>query len=131
MYTKRRIKIGRSKICWRTQYRPNGKGILYKKGKNKEKYTIKYCGDFVKGKFEGNGILFYKYNIKTYYEGEFKNNKRHGYGKYYINNNLKYIGEFKDDEYDGKGTIYFQDGSYYKGWFTNGKENGIGEYFLK
>ena len=56
------------------KYKPNGKGNIYKKGKNKEKYKIKYCGDFVKGKFEGNGKLQYKYNKKTYYEGKFKDN---------------------------------------------------------
>jgi hypothetical protein len=111
------------------KYRPNGKGTLYKK--KKEKYKIIYYGDFVEGKFQGNGILFYNYKKKTYYEGEFKDNKRHGNGKYYVNNKLKYEGEFKDDKYNGLGTIYYQDVSYYKGGFTNGKKTGHGEFFIK
>ena len=50
--------------------------------------------------------LYYKFKEKTYYEGEFKNNKRHGYGEYYLKNKLKYNGEFKDDEYDGRDNIF-------------------------
>ena len=92
---------------------------------------IKYCGDFVEGNFEGCGILYYDYNDKTYYEGEFKNNKRYGNGKYYLKNILKYEGEFKDDEYDGEGTIYYQDGSDYKGGFSKGKKNGEGIIYDK
>ena len=111
------------------KYKPNGKGILYKKCLGNNKYKVKYCGDFVDGKFEGKGILYYKFKEKTYYEGEFKNNKRHGYGKYYLKAKLKYNGEFKNDEYDGKGTIYFLDGSYYQGGFTNGKKNGNGALY--
>jgi hypothetical protein len=88
------------------KYKPNGKGILYKKCLGNNKYKIKYCGDFVDGKFEGKGILYYNFKEKTYYEGEFANNKRNGYGKYYLKNKLKYNGEFKDDEYDGRDNIF-------------------------
>ena len=111
------------------KYKPNGKGTLYKKIKNLEKNKIIYCGDFVAGKFEGNGILYYNHKKKTYYNGGFKDNQRHGYGKYYINNKIKYEGEFKDGRYDGKGTIYFKNGSYYTGEFANGKKT-VGEYFI-
>ena len=113
------------------RYKPNGKGTLYKKCIRNNKYKIKYCGDFVDGKFEGNGTLYYKFKEKTYYVGEFKDNKRNGKGKYYIQNKIKYEGEFKDDEYDGEGTIYYHNGSYYKGGFAKGKINGEGAIYDK
>ena len=129
------LKIERGKIYVgeMRKYKPNGKGTLYeeRKVRIKKKMQIKYCGDFVEGKFEGNGILYYNYNDKTYYEGEFKNNKRHGNGKYYLKNILKYEGEFKDDEYDGEGTVYYEDGSYYKGGFSKGRKNGEGAIYDK
>ena len=125
-----KIKKGMIYIGELLRYKPNGKGTLYKcKEKNKKNYKIKYCGDFVNGKFEGNGIFFKNNKEKTYYEGGFKDNKRHGIGKYYIKNRLKYEGEFKDDEYDGQGIIYYQDGSYYKGGFVKGKKNGEGAIY--
>ena len=128
-----KIKEGMIYIGELLKYKPNGKGTLYEciecKEKNKKKYKIKYCGDFVNGNFEGNGIFYYKNEEKTYYEGGFKDNKRHGIGKYYIKNRLKYEGEFKDDEYDGQGIIYYQDGSYYKGGFAKGKKNGEGAIY--
>ena len=78
-------------------YSPNGKGILYQSIKykgNKIKNRLKYCGDFVQGKYQGKGILYFDYKEKSYYEVEFNDNKRHGYGKYYLKNILKYEGEF-------------------------------------
>ena len=128
-----KIEEGKIYIGELLRYKPNGKGTLYEciecKEKNKKKYKVKYCGDFVNGKFEGHGKYFYNYKENKYYEGEFKNNKRHGYGKYYIKNKLKYEGEFKDDEYDGIGTMYYKDGSYYKGGFAAGKKNGEGAIY--
>ena len=94
-------------------------------------YKVKYCGHFVQGKYQGKGILYYNFKEKKYYKGEFEDNKRHGYGKYYVNYKLKYEGEFKDDEYDGEGTIYYKDGSYYTGKFTQGKKNGEGKIYAQ
>ena len=107
-------------------YIPNGKGSLYKYKKSKKKKIIIYSGDFVDGKYEGNGILYYDFKNKNYYEGEFQNDKRHGKGKYFYNNKLVYEGEFFEDKYHGKGKIYYEDGRTYEGEFTNGVRNGEG-----
>ncbi len=41
------------------------------------------------------------------YEGEFKENKRNGYGKRFINKNiLIYEGDWMDDKYQGRGILY-------------------------
>ena len=107
-------------------YKPNGKGNLYKYKKLKNKKIIIYSGDFVDGKYEGNGILYYDFKNNSYYEGEFENDKRHGKGKYYYNNKLVYEGDFSEDKYHGKGKIYYEDGRTYEGEFTNGIRNGEG-----
>ena len=108
-------------------YKPNGRGILYKYNEEKKKKSKKiiYYGDFVKGKYQGNGIIYYDFKNKDYYEGEFYNNLRHGKGKYYEKNKLKYEGEFTEDKYNGKGKIYYEDGLSYEGEFLNGDRKEI------
>ena len=56
---------------------PNGKGVEYYKNGN-----IKYEGEFIDGKFDGNGKYFWEDG--SYYIGQFKNNVKHGKGiEYY------------------------------------------------
>ena len=53
--------------------------------------NIIYEGDFVNGKYEGNGKEIYGEGF--YYIGQFKNNLRNGKGKiYYPNGNIMYEG---------------------------------------
>lgn len=98
----------------------NGKGILYTYDLNGEIYkyyegsikemeihgygtsfyengNIHYKGEFEKGKFEGNGELYYPYNNIIKYKGHFKNGKYHGYGKLYNIRKLEYEGIFKNN----------------------------------
>ena len=71
---------------------PHGKGIIYYKNGN-----IKYDGEFVNGKFEGNGK--YIYENGEYYIGQWLNGNRHGKGIYYYKNgNIKYDGEYVNGE---------------------------------
>lgn len=70
--------------------KPHGKGKAYfKDGRI-------YEGDWVDGKYEGYGCLYYD-NLNLWYEGEWKDGKRHGQGKsYYEDGTLAYDGEWKD-----------------------------------
>ena len=79
----------------------NGKGTITNK-----KTGSNYTGNFVNNYFEGKG----KFNFKSgsIYEGEFKSNKRDGKGTYYnINKNIKYEGEgdWLEDKQHGFGKI--------------------------
>ena len=71
-----------------------------------------YAGDFVRGKFEGRGILEFtadKYQ-GDYYQGEFKNGLKHGFGIYYFANGEKYVGQYQFGKRQGKGTYSFPNG---------------------
>ena len=57
----------------------HGKGILYYKNGN-----IKYDGNFVKDKFEGNGKYIWEDGV--YYIGQWLNSLKHGKGKLYSKN---------------------------------------------
>ncbi len=71
-----------------------------------------YAGDFMRGKFEGRGILEFtaeKFH-GDYYQGEFKNGIKHGFGVYFFANGEKYAGQYQFGKRHGKGTYSFPDG---------------------
>jgi hypothetical protein len=71
-----------------------------------------YAGDFMRGKFEGRGILEFtaeKYQ-GDHYQGEFKNGMKHGFGIYFFANGEKYAGQYLFGKRHGKGTYSYPDG---------------------
>jgi hypothetical protein len=63
------------------------------------------------------------------YEGEWKNNERHGYGKLYtLKGEVLYEGLWAGDLYNGPGTYCGEEGDSYTGEWKNGKRHGIGTY---
>jgi hypothetical protein len=96
----------------------HGEGTLYYPQGRKA-----YEGNFAEDRFQGFGHLFSAqvkqfggpWNYKdlahidgywTKYEGDFKADKKHGYGILYLINGEKWAGEFKEDVPDGFGTFY-------------------------
>ena len=77
------------------------------------------------------------YHIETYkdgskYEGNFKDGKKHGIGRYTYTNG-SYVGEFKDDKMHGNGTFRTYDGLKaikYVGEFKDDKMHGNGTYTI-
>ena len=53
------------------------------------------------------------------YEGEFKDDKKHGKGIFTFLDGQKYVGEFKDDKKHGKGVLIFPNGDKYSGEWKN------------
>jgi len=73
------------------------------------------------------------YDEDGYYEGEMKNEKKHGRGKYIWNNKNTYDGEWENDVPHGHGiySYYCKDGSHngvYCGKFMNDMRHGRGTY---
>ena len=63
-----------------------------------------------------------------YYEGEWKNGKRDGYGVLSWKDMSKYIGEFKDDKVNGFGQLWHEEGDTYTGYWNDFQAEGIGVY---
>ncbi len=70
-------------------------------------------------------------NTDTDYEGECKDDVRHGKGTYYYANGKRYTGEFKNGLRHGEGTYYLPNGDYQKGKYALGKEQGDFHYYKK
>ena len=100
-----------------------------------------YIGNFKKGKRDGNGISYHsndwydsddpshdEYHRKEY-EGQWKNNERHGKGiEYWFYGEKEYEGQWRENKRNGKGNSYYhKDGKIeYKGDWKNNMRNGKG-----
>ena len=58
------------------------------------------------------------------YSGDWKDEKRNGYGTYVWEDGQKYIGYWKNDVRHGKGTVSFNNGERLEGVWIDGKLNG-------
>lgn len=80
--------------------------------------NTKFKGEWKNDKKNGFGIQIYQNGDK--YEGEWRNNKRHGKGTLWRKNNKgklirEYTGEWKYDKKWGLGTMYFDNCNRYDG----------------
>lgn len=64
---------------------------------------------------------------RAVYEGEFKNGKREGWGRFYIKGE-RYEGEWHDDRKHGYGVYTWDDGDRYEGQWVAGRQEGHGSY---
>ena len=97
-------------------YHGFGKGKLFQ-----DKYSeFLYEGNFINGKMEGYGVIYYEDRKRIFYDGSFKNNDLYGNGIiYYINNSKKIEGKF-DTLNKCKGIYYNpQGGKLYEGLIIN------------
>ena len=90
-----------------------------------------YKGEYIvddEGIIVIEGYGFAELMIGGTYEGQFKDNQRHGLGEY-INeaNDEKFVGQFMDDSAID-GTYSYNNGDVYKGTFLNSMKHGYGEY---
>ena len=82
----------------------------------------------------GSGILWNSKGNKQY-EGLWKNNKFHGYGKEYYGNfyhKIKYVGNFIDHLRTGYGISYFDNGKVeFVGYWNNDNKSEFGKIYTK
>ena len=63
----------------------------------------------------------------VYYQGQWRNKKKHGYGILVEEDCSKYIGRFKNDKKSGEGWLFWPNGDYYSGNFEDNCIHGKGE----
>jgi len=64
----------------------------------------------------------------TLYEGEWKNNQRHGVGRFVWNNNDRYVGEWCQDYKHGHGIMLWTNGDRYDGFWDHDLRQGKAIY---
>ena len=102
-------------------------------------HSTKYEGEWLDDKENGYGVEtnndqtgIHLSTVTEIYRGEFKNGKRHGYGKIecdgfdgsFANGKWYFEGEFKDGQYNGHGIKTMTNGSKVEGEFVNGNLHG-------
>lgn len=70
----------------------------------------------------------YTYPDGAIYNGEWKNNMRHGQGIWTRPDGTRYAGEWQNDKPGGMGTLVKPDGSIYTGEWQSGRRHGQGIY---
>lgn len=125
--------------------------LSHGQGHLKLKNGNEYRGGFAHGRFNGNGVLKYidgsEYNgcfsngfrhgkgvLKMKdetYDGEWKHDKRHGYGVHTSESLGVYEGEWKNDMREGKGLMKYKDGETYNGLWGWNRPNGQGVWEYK
>jgi len=80
----------------------------------------------------GGEVIPHPRIAKTYadgsvYEGDWKDDKKHGEGKCTFADGSVYEGELKNDKVHGEGKCTFASGEVYEGELKNGKRHGEGE----
>ena len=85
-----------------------------------------YDGEWKQDKRHGTGI--YRFKGGASYEGEWMNDKKHGKGRFDWGDGSTYEGQWKEDHQHGKGTFRYANGDVYVGQFANDLQNGKGIY---
>ena len=88
-----------------------------------------YEGDWKDNKKHGKGKLISNNGTTTLvYEGDYQNDKIHGKGKIKYRNDEVYEGEWEHGKMQGKGKSILPNGNVYEGDFVDGKQHGKGKY---
>ena len=115
----------KKKIIYEGEYEegfPKGYGL----------YSIKNDGKYYEGIWDKQILLGIEtWNDGTVYMGEFKNNKKDGYGLYRWSDGTVYLGEWKNDNMEGFCYIKYANERGYEGQMKNGFKNGYGEFTFK
>ncbi|CBH17969.1 hypothetical protein, conserved [Trypanosoma brucei gambiense DAL972] len=88
-----------------------------------------YCGQYSGSKKQGVG--YWEHPEGDWYEGQFEQNKHHGWGVYVVGRSgKKYVGHWRDGKMDGVGVYFFnpQETEYFIGSYRQDVKHGRGLY---
>ncbi|EGR31580.1 hypothetical protein IMG5_106320 [Ichthyophthirius multifiliis] len=102
----------------------NGKGCKFDQIDQK----IEICENYLNNLKQGHTVIKSIRNSEFYFEGQYINDMREGFGNL-IFENQKYTGNFKNDKLHGQGQLVNEnDASIYEGEFQNNKKKGMGKF---
>jgi len=88
--------------------------------------TAVWSGPCVDHHGNGKGVLVWTNSGgEQRYEGELRDGRLNGFGKYAFSSTQRYEGSFKDDDFDGKGT-FVEPGVRFEGTWRAGRKEGPG-----
>jgi hypothetical protein len=111
----------------RTEDKENIKGLVLELQPYLQFVDAGYNGEQKDGKMHGEGK--YVFPTGDMYEGEFNDGKREGKGKLLLANGDIYEGQWKNNRKHGQGKLILADGGLYEGEFKDDKMDGKGKYF--
>lgn len=102
--------------AWLNDYR-NGQGHWINPSKGYE-----YEGGWKNGYFHGEGTFIINTSQgQEIYEGEYRNNEKHGYGEWTFPDGTIYVGQHRDGMKHGEGELIYADGSIISGDWAYGE----------
>eukprot|EP01088_Endostelium_zonatum_P007635 TRINITY_DN19975_c0_g1_i1.p1 TRINITY_DN19975_c0_g1~~TRINITY_DN19975_c0_g1_i1.p1 ORF type:complete len:302 (+),score=54.53 TRINITY_DN19975_c0_g1_i1:163-1068(+) len=99
--------------------------LLQSRGKVYQEWTIIEGTSKVRNEKSQNNTIK-KIPDGAVYEGQWRNGKLEGVGKYSYPDGGFYIGDFKDNRFEGKGTRRYLNGEFYEGQWKDGNKHGKG-----
>ncbi|KAM4624517.1 radial spoke head 10 homolog B [Polymixia lowei] len=96
--------------------------------------SVVYRGQWHHGKRHGKGLIYYNQDATSWYEGDWVNNNREGWGLRCYSSGNVYEGEWKNNVRHGEGKMTWKKiGQQYSGTWQNGVQDGRGTHtwFLK
>ncbi len=116
-----------NKILYIGNYRQSAEGIKTREGKGMLNHPTNDNTDFGRESYEGDwhddkmhGYGVYHYSNGDIYDGEWENNLHCGYGKYLFTDGSKYEGEWKEHKMHGSGKYLDINGVMWAGEFRDG-----------
>ncbi|XP_073504104.1 radial spoke head 10 homolog B isoform X2 [Phyllobates terribilis] len=95
---------------------------------------VSYAGEWYMGTRHGKGAIYYNAEGTSWYEGEWRGNRKEGWGVQRFPSGNIYEGQWKNNKFHGEGRMrWLSSNEEYMGQWENGIQNGPGTHtwFLK
>ncbi|WP_298418091.1 hypothetical protein [uncultured Kordia sp.] len=145
------IIIGMLTVLGQTKEQQRRADAYYQNQQTKQQNSSSWDSSFSSSNFKQNNLVNWEYDDGTWYSGQvdskknksgfgtykysqgrglfsgqYRNDKRNGYGIYVWFGKAIYFGQWKENSRSGIGTLLHDDGTIYNGSWKNSKQDGFG-----